>query len=344
MTSAARREAFDLTTLQRYLGQVLPELSGPMALEAASGGLSNPTYFLRFANRTVVLRKQPAGPLASSAHAIHREYRVLQALTSTTVCVPQPLHYCDDKAVIGTPFYIMECVDGLVIPDASLAKIERQNRRSIYFSIARTLGALHRLDWQALGLGDFGRPGNFFERQLARWSRSWREQGLGDNDDLDAVIAWLSSRIPDDQTASISHGDFRFANVVIAPDHSTISGVLDWELSTIGHPFFDVGYFCMAYHTAPEENGGLLGLDLNALGIPSKEEFLQEYKCAAGTDHQVTLVHEVFALFRASAGSESVASRAASGQGVDANAASVGRKLGRAYARRARELIATCKG
>lgn len=335
---------FDTAALAEYLRAHLPDLVGEMALSFTSGGQSNPTFFLQFGARKLVLRKQPPGELAPSAHAVDREFRILTALQDSAVPVPRPLLFCDDRSVIGTLFYVMDCVDGTVESRAELPGFNPEQRRAVYLSAAETLGTLHAVDWRGVGLGDYGRTGNFFERQLNRWTRFWREQGLGGNDDLDAVIAWLEANMVDDATSTISHGDFRFANLIIAPDRPAVAAVIDWELSTIGHPFFDLGYICIAYHTTPEENGGLIGLDPAALGIPDQREFLQAYYQRAGLALEFGPFHQIFALFRGSVGSESIASRAAKGQGTSSASGDFGRRMGKAYARRARDLITSGEG
>lgn len=336
---------FPVQVLRDYLCAQLPELGGSeMRISFTSGGQSNPTYFLHFGTRKLVLRKQPPGDLAPSAHAVDREFRILSALHGSAVPVPRPLLFCGDRDVIGTLFYVMECVEGSVEPEAALPARLPEERRAIYLSAAETLGALHALDWRAAGLGDYGREGNFYERQLTRWTRFWREQGLGGNADLDAVISWLETNMSADATSTISHGDYRFANLILSPTRPAVAAVIDWELSTIGHPFFDVGYICMAWHTAPEENGGLLGLDRAALGIPDQAEFLAAYHQRAGSSQEFGLFHQIFALFRASVGSESIASRAAKGQGTSAESGEFGRRMGQAYAHRARDLIAGSAG
>ncbi len=341
MTVVVASTGLDLAALGEYLRAQVPGASGEPTLVPAAGGQSNPTFFLTLGARRLVLRKQPPGELAPSAHAIDREFRILTALQHSAVPVPRPVLFCADRAVLGTPFYLMECVEGTVEGEAALPGRPIEARRALYLSAAETLGALHALDWEAAGLDDYGRTGDYFARQLARWSRFWREQGLGGNPDLDAVIRWLETSLIPDSAATISHGDFRFANLIVAPDRPVVAAVIDWELSTIGHPFFDVGYFCMAYHTAPAENGGLLGLDHAALGIPYKGEFLAAYHHRAGSAAPFGTFHQIFALFRASVGSESIAARAARGQGTDAGSGEFGRRMGAAYARRARELIAS---
>lgn len=329
---------FDTGALEEYARAHIAGIAGPMRLAPTTGGQSNPTYYLDFGERRLVLRKQPPGELAPSAHAVDREFRILRALQDTPVPVPEALAFCGDRSVIGTLFYIMERVDGTVSQQADLPGFAPTERRAVYLSIARTLRDLHDLDPAVIGLDDLGRATGFYERQVARWGRYWQEHGLGGNPALDAVLRWLENNLPADDKATISHGDFRFANLMIAPGKQHIAGVFDWELSTIGHPHFDLGYFCMAYHTSPEENGGLLGLDCGELGIPAKEEFLGAY--FAGRPNDFTLFDQIFALFRASAGSESVATRAAQGQGTNADSLAFGRRMGASYAGRAQRLIA----
>lgn len=329
---------FDTAALEEFARDRIAGLEGPMKLEPASGGQSNPTFFLSFGDRRLVLRKQPPGELAPSAHAVDREFKILQALHGTAVPVPRPLAYCGDRSLIGTLFYIMECVDGMISHQASLPDLAPDERRAIYLSVAAALRELHRLDPAAVGLEDLGRAGGFYQRQVARWGRFWHEQGLGDNPALDAVLRWLEQNQPAQEKSAISHGDFRFANLMIAPNRQGVSAIFDWELSTLGHPHFDVGYFCMVYHTTPEENGGLLDLDLAALGIPTKQEFLAAY--FGDQPNSFTLYDQVFALFRGAAGSESVAARAAKGQGTAENSFAFGRQMGASYARRALQLIA----
>lgn len=329
---------FDTGALEEFARAQIAGLGGPMRLAPTTGGQSNPTYYLDFGDRRLVLRKQPPGELAPSAHAVDREFRILRALQDTPVPAPRALAFCGDRSVIGTLFYIMECVNGTVSQQAGLPGLSRHQRHAVYLSVAESLRALHDLDPAAVGLADLGRSGGFYERQVARWGRYWHEHGLGDNPALDAVLQWLEGNLPGEDIAAISHGDFRFANLMIAPDNQHVAAIFDWELSTIGHPHFDLGYFCMAYHTTPEENGGLLGLDCEALGIPAKHDFLAAY--FGGNQDKFTLYDQIFALFRGSAGAESVAARATQGQGTGADSLAFGRRMGACYARRAQDLIA----
>jgi aminoglycoside phosphotransferase (APT) family kinase protein len=331
---------FDTAALNEFLKRVLPDVSGDLQIQRTSGGQSNPTFFLRYDNRSIVLRTRPPGALAASAHAIDREFRVLQALRSTPVPVPTAIFYCSDNDVIGTPFYLMERVDGRIFHEASLPSIPPKARRAFYASMAATLASLHGIEWRGVGLADFGQPHNYFARQFARWSRFWREQGLGDNGDLDAIIVWIERNLPLDDTAAICHGDFRLANIMFHSTLPRVSAVLDWELSTIGHPLADLAFSCLAYHSRPDENGGLLGINLEEGDIPTEDEYLQMYYDTAVSVQRVEVFHKVFALFRAAVGAESIASRATAGQGLSPSSAELGRRLGKSYARRACLLIA----
>ena len=331
---------FDPAPLDEFLRATLPGATGKFGMTPTSGGLSNPTFFVDYDDLSVVLRKQPAGVLAASAHAIDREYRVMSALQGTNVPVPKMILYHEDRSLIGTPFYVMQRVDGFVSTQAALPGISSVRRHSLYLAMARTIAAVHTVDWQGIGLEDYGKPSGYAERQLRRWSRFWREHGLGGNPDLDAVVAWLESNLPCDDTVSLNHGDLRIANLMFAHQDDEIVALLDWELSTIGDPRADVAYCLLAYQMRPEENGGLRGLDLAALGIPSEAAFLACYYEEVGVGRRLQTFDIVLALFRAAAGSESVASRAVRSATHNAAAAVFGRRMGKAYAGRALEIIA----
>jgi len=333
-----RRDGLDFAAFNEFLISNLG-LSGAARITPATGGQSNPTFFVEIDDRQLVLRTKPAGTLAASAHAIEREYRILQALSGTDVPVPAPILYHADNDVLGRPFYVMERIAGHVFHDAALEPVPREKRRGLFMSMAQGMGALHRVDWSAVGLDDYGRATQYFERQLSRWGRFWQEHGLGENQDLDAVIAWLLNNVPASDTAAINHGDFRIANMLFDSGLDRLAAVLDWELSTIGHPLADAAFSCLAYHSAPADNGGVMGLDLEQHGIPSQDEYLAAYYDAVGTAERLEPFHMIFALFRAGVGAESIASRAAQGQGMDHRSAEFGRRLGKTYARRARDLI-----
>jgi len=343
MTTAAapdRDVDFDVARLDQYLANWLGG-SEPTRVERTQGGMSNPTYFLARGDWRAVLRKQPNNALMASAHAIDREYRVLTALRDSAVPVPRPYVYCADAQVLGTPFYLMQRLDGRVFQEFATPGVAPGERGELFRSMCAMLATMHRLDYRALGLGDFGRPGNYFARQLSRWSNQWTHfrRGDEDNPDLDRIVRWLSERVPESDAIALCHGDFRIANVMFHPTEPRVVGVLDWELSTLGHPLVDLAFSSQAWKMAPDENGGLLGLPLPAMGIPSEGEYLEFYYQLSGAKERLTPFHQVFAMFRGAVGSAGVAVRGELGNGVLPDAARVGRRLARAYARRGVALI-----
>jgi aminoglycoside phosphotransferase (APT) family kinase protein len=339
MSSAANPD-FEPARLRAYLDGAALGGHGHMRLQRIGGGQSNPTYFVDFDDRALVLRKQPNGPVLPSAHAVDREYRILGALAGTGLPVPPVRNYCSDSAVLGTPFYLMDKVAGRVFPDYALSAAPPEQRPAIYRSMAQTLAQLHSLDWQALGLADYGKPGNYFARQVTRWSRQWQLSRAGESPhDIDFIAQWLEQNLPDDEQTAISHGDYRMGNLMFHPTEPRVVAVLDWELSTLGHPLADLAYSVMAWRTEVSEYGGLLGLDLAALGIPDEQRYLGYYyeaMPAGGTRLQP--FHYVFALFRIAVIFEGIAARARSGNAASGNAAEVAR-LGPAFARHARRII-----
>ncbi|WP_293859712.1 phosphotransferase family protein [uncultured Alsobacter sp.] len=329
---------FEPARLAEHLSTRLPFARGPMSLARISGGQSNPTYIVSFPDGAAVLRKKPAGVTLPSAHAVDREFRVLNALSQTSVPVPRALLYEADPAVIGTPFYLMDKLEGRVFHDCALPGIAPQDRRAMYFSMAETLAALHAVDPAAVGLGDFGRPGSYFARQLARWSRQWEESPTQDIPELDAVVEWLSAKLPaDDGRSSVAHGDFRLGNLMFHPTEPRVVGILDWELATLGDPLADLGFCCMTWHSSPDEYSGILGLDLAGLGIPTRDAFVARYEGLAAPSGRLQPFHVVFALFRFSVIFVGIADRARAGTAADANAAATGR-LAVNFARRAHAL------
>lgn len=334
MTAAA--PDFDPARLRDFLTGFLGRGIADLDIRPTTGGMSNPTYFVTADGWRAVLRKQPRMKLAKSAHAIDREYRVLSALAGSAVPVPQVYHYHDDAALLGTPFYLMEWLDGRVFPAYATPGLTPADRAALFAAMARTMAALHRLDIDATGLRDFGRAGNYFRRQIARWSQLWQQYRRGDDDNpaLDRMIRWLDARIPDSETLALCHGDCRIGNFIFHPAASRVAGLLDWELSTLGHPLVDLAFNTQAWHLAPDENGGLLGLDLPALGIPSEADYLALYYSEAASAEPMTDFHRVFAMFRGAVGSAGVAVRGEMGNSTLPDSARVGRFLARAYARR----------
>ena len=329
---------FEEKRLETWLRGELPDLRGAMRLERIGGGQSNPTYFVIFENREMVLRKQPAATLLPSAHAIDREYRVMQALAASDLPVPKLIFYHENRDLLGTPFYLMERLQGRVFPNCELPGMEPAERRAIYLAMAETMARLHQVDWALVGLSDYGRQGGYFSRQIARWSKQWEMSKSAESKDIDRLIPWLRSNLPDESETTISHGDFRLGNLMFHPTEPRVIAVLDWELSTLGHPLADVAFNCMAWRTLPSEYGGIRGLDLPALGIPSEAEYLRHYYRFSGRHDGVTAFHFAFALFRMAVIFQGIAARAASGNAVGDNAAEVG-TLALAFARRAAEFM-----
>lgn len=314
--------AIDTTGLAAFLGQALPGMEGPLRLAPIGGGQSNPTYLLEAGGRRMVLRKKPAGPILPSAHAIEREYRVLGALQGTGVPVPRPLQLCEDPGVLGTPFYLMEHLEGRVFADGTLPGLAPEERREVWLDMGRVLGRLHAVDPVAVGLGDFGRPGDYFQRQLARWSRQWAAAEGVAIPDLDRLAGWLTENLPaDDGRLAIAHGDYRLGNLIFHARQPRVVGVLDWELSTLGHPLADLGFACMAWHTAPEEYGGIAGLGV--AGIPTQEEFVAAWAAEAPDAGPLRPFHIAFALFRFAVIFVGIGQRAAAGSAASAEGAAL---------------------
>lgn len=329
---------FDPQRLEIFLRTAIPGLQGSMKLEQISGGQSNPTFFVDYENRSMVLRKQPASNVLLSAHAIDREYRVMHALAETDVPVPKMVLFHPGREVIGTPFYIMERLEGRVFSECALPGMQPSERRAIYLAMADTMARVHKVDWKAIGLADYGRPGDYFTRQIARWTKQWSASKTHENPELEQLISWLPNNVPAGDEITISHGDFRLGNLMFHPSEPRVIGVLDWELSTLGHPLADVAYNCIAWRTLPSEYGGIRGLDLATLGIPTEVEYLQHYYQRSGRTNGVTSFHFAFALFRLSVIFEGIAARALNGSAASDNAAEVG-VLGLAFARRGVEFI-----
>jgi len=329
---------FDPQALDAFLRMRIPGLEGPMRLERIGGGQSNPTWFVSFDRRELVLRKQPAGALLPGAHAVDREARVLRALAGTALPVPAVVLFHPDADIVGTPFYVMERVSGRIFSDCALPGLERSERLAIYLGMADAMARLHGVDWRSAGLADYGRQGGYFSRQIARWSKQWALSRTRDNADVEALMAWLPANLPDETETTVCHGDFRLGNLMFHPREPRVVAVLDWELSTLGHPLADVAFNCMAWRTLPQEYGGLRGLDLTTLGIPSEDEYLRNYYRMSDRQDGVTPFHFAFALFRMAVIFEGIAARAARGNAVAENAGEVG-TLTAAFAHRAMEFV-----
>lgn len=275
--------AINVLALEAWLNAHLPGFSGPLQLEKFPGGQSNPTYRLITPEQSYVMRAKP-GPVAKllpSAHAIEREFKVMRGLARTDVPVPQMHVLCEDESVIGRAFYVMTCVEGRVLWDQSLPGMSPAERRAHYLEMNRVLAALHKVDFRACGLSDYGKPGNYFERQISRWSKQYLASVTQPIPEMDRLIEWLPAHIPamakNESLVSIVHGDFRLDNLMFHPEEPRVLAVLDWELSTLGHPLADFSYHCMSWHIPPGMFRGIAGLDIETLGIPSEQEYIRLY-------------------------------------------------------------------
>jgi aminoglycoside phosphotransferase (APT) family kinase protein len=275
---------FDESALGEYLQDKLEGYTGPLIVRQFEGGQSNPTFLIRCGGKKYVLRKKPPGKLLPSAHQVEREYRVMKALEKTDVPVPKMLLLCEDDAVIGTPFFIMEYVHGRVLADFTLPNKSPQERRAIYLDVVRVLAALHTVNYADLGLEDFGKPGNYFSRQIGRWSKQYIAAKTDEIVSMERLMAYLPDNVPDDDTSCIVHGDYRMGNMLFHPTGPRIVAMLDWELSTLGHPLGDLGYSCMPYHSKVAGPFSLQGLAGPQSGILSEEEFVAEYCRLTGRD------------------------------------------------------------
>jgi len=272
-------DTLDEQKLAQYLEQHVAEFKGPLTAKKFAGGQSNPTFQIDSASGRYVLRRKPPGKLLPSAHAVDREFMAMTALKDTEVPVARAIHLCEDDSVIGSMFYIMEFIDGRIFWNAALPEVDKAERTAIYQEMNRVLAAMHSVDIKKAGLENFGKPGNFYERQIGRWTKQYKAAQTGDEPAMEALMEWLPNNIPsDDGLTSLAHGDFRLDNMIFHPTEPKILAVVDWELSTLGHPFADLAYQCMQwYFPASGQLPGLAGLDRDALGIPTEEEYVKTY-------------------------------------------------------------------
>jgi aminoglycoside phosphotransferase (APT) family kinase protein len=271
------KQQFNLSRLGEYLSAHIDGFQGPIELEQFSGGQSNPTFLLKASSGEYVLRRKPPGKLLPSAHAVDREHRVMSALYATDVPVAKTYCLCEDETVIGTAFYVMEFVQGRVLWDGLLPDFDRNDRSSIYDELNRVIAALHTVDHSAVGLESFGRPGNFVERQISRWIKQYRASETEEIEAMENLIQWLPDNVPQSEEVSITHGDYRLDNVIFHPTEPKVLAVLDWELSTLGHPVADLAYHCMYWRLTPGEFRGIAGVDHKQTGIPHEEEYVERY-------------------------------------------------------------------
>ncbi len=274
---------FDTAALTRYLEAHLEGFAGPLTVEMFNGGQSNPTYKLITPGKSYVMRAKPgpAAKLLPSAHAVDREFKVMKGLAGTDVPVAKMYCLCEDEAIIGRAFYVMEFVAGRVLWDQSLPGMSNSQRGEIYNEMNRVISALHKVKFAERGLADYGKPGNYFERQIGRWSKQYVASITRPIPEMDQLMAWLPANMPasarDESMVSIVHGDYRLDNLMFHPTEPRVLAVLDWELSTLGHPLADFSYHCMAWHIPPGSFRGIGGLDLPSLGIPSEAEYIHLY-------------------------------------------------------------------
>lgn len=336
---------FDVQRLARYLAGHLDGYRGPLTVRQFRGGQSNPTYLLETPSRRYVLRRKPPGKLLKSAHAVEREYRVISALHATDFPVPKPWLLCEDEAVVGTAFYVMDFVEGRIFWNLDLPELDREERAAIYDDVNRTIATLHTIDYRAIGLESFGRPGNYFARQISRWSGQYRASETRAVAAMDRLIDWLPGNIPEDDSSAVVHGDFRLDNLVIHPTEPRVIAALDWELSTIGHPLGDFTYHVMGWQM-PEIGVGSTGLrdkPLAELGIPIEADYVALYCSRTGRDDGIPHrdFYSAYNFFRIAAILQGIAGRVRDGTAASAYAESAARavaplaELGWEYARRA---------
>jgi aminoglycoside phosphotransferase (APT) family kinase protein len=323
---------FDIDRLADYLRGQIPDFKGALDVEALTGGQSNPTFVLKLDGvKRYVLRKKPDGVLLPSAHAVDREYRVMKALGGTDVPVPGMLCLCEDSDVIGTMFFVMDFAAGRSFWDPALPGLEPSERDAIYTEMNRVIAALHTVDYQAVGLGEFGKPGNYFARQIARWGKQYRASETRPIQSMENLIAWLPENIPAGDETTLVHGDFRLDNMIFHPTEPSVIVLLDWELSTLGHPLADFAYHMLAWRLRPDEFRGMAGLDIANLGIPNEADYVSAYCNRTGRqsisprDWDFYLAYN---MFRLACIRQGIMKRVIDGNASNPNAADVGRRAG----------------
>ena len=331
--AVSEKHTFDVTALTAWLGKHLSGFAGPLDVEMFKGGQSNPTYKLITPSKSYVMRAKP-GPVAKllpSAHAVEREFAVMNGLAGTGVPVPQMHCLCEDEAVIGRAFYVMEFMEGRVLWDQSLPGMDRAQRGAIYNEMNRVIAALHTVKFAERGLAGYGKPGNYFERQIGRWSKQYVASITQPNPEMDLLMEWLPKNIPamarEESMVSIVHGDYRLDNLMFDLHAPKVIAVLDWELSTLGHPLADFSYHCMAWHIPPGAFRGIGGLDFDALGIPQEDEYIRMYCDRTGLAEPQQLkadwnFYMAYNMFRIAAILQGIAKRVEAGTAASAQAVS----------------------
>lgn len=314
LTEVSERHRFDEARLAGWLNRHVDGFGGDMRVRQFVGGASNPTFMLSTDAGDYVLRKKPPGQLLASAHQVDREYRVMAALRDTGVPVPVMRALCDDPDVIGTAFYVMNYLEGRIFRDATLPDLTPAERSTVYDQLNATLAALHSVDHRAVGLEDYGRPTGYFERQIARWTKQYRGAETEHVPAMEALIAELPARLPADEAVAIAHGDYRLENVMFHPTEPRLIAVLDWELSTIGHPLADLGYNGFMWHSTSPSWGTLDGVDFATSGIPTEDDYVAAYCQRTGRSGiEDWSFYLAFAVFRLASISQGVYARALAG-------------------------------
>jgi aminoglycoside phosphotransferase (APT) family kinase protein len=326
----AEAHRFDVQALERYMAANVEGFVPPLRVEQFKGGQSNPTYRLVAGNgKAYVMRRKPPGKLLPSAHAVDREYRVVTALAKTGFPVARTHALCTDESVIGTMFYVMDCVEGRVIWDPQVPGVAKEERAALFDAMNSTIARLHTVDFAAIGLADYGKPGNYFARQIDRWSRQYKASETEPIEAMDRLIEWLPRNIPAGDETSIVHGDFRVDNMIFHKTEPRVLAVIDWELSTLGHPLADFSYHVMAWRLSGQEYRGLRGLDLAAMGVPSESEYVARYLERTGLpapSEKDWAFCMAYNMFRAAAIFQGVMARALAGNAASAQAMDTGRR------------------
>ncbi|MCH9670454.1 MAG: phosphotransferase family protein [Gammaproteobacteria bacterium] len=324
------RFRFDEARLTDYLNEHVDGFCGPMTVSQFKGGQSNPTYKIETPNAAYVLRRKPPGELLPSAHAVDREYRVISALHATGFPVPKTYALCEDVDIVGTMFFVMECVDGRVFWNGTLPDQTKAFRTGVYEGMADTLSQLHQIDYKAAGLEDFGRPGNYFARQINRWSKQYRASATQDVAAMDKLMDWLPGNIPSDDSVSLVHGDISMTNMMFHPVDPRVVAVLDWEISTVGHPLGDLTYNMLSWYAPPVPGAttSLRDIDHKGLGIPTEEEYVRWYCERTGRDGIENMAYyKAYNLFRLAAILQGILGRVRDGTASNANASDMAARV-----------------
>ena len=330
-----KQHEFDVSRLSAYLADTVEGFRGPLEVKQFEGGQSNPTYLLTTPDRKYVLRRKPPGALLKSAHAVDREFRVMSALHALNFPVPKPHVLCDDDSVVGTMFFVMEHLEGRVFWDPIMPDLAAVDRAAIFEDAVNTLAKLHKVDWKAAGLEDYGREGNYFARQISRWSKQYEQSATETIEEMDKLIEWLPKALPDDDESCLIHGDFGFHNLIIHPTEPRIVAVLDWELSTIGHPVSDLIYCALPWYRpdVPDGRSSFRDADLRSLGIPTLDSFVALYCSVTGRKPIENVdFYCAFNLFRSAAIGQGIAARARQGTAAASDAEELAAAAIRPYA------------